>query len=128
MRRLSVPERHQLRVARQTLRMSDAMVGVMGGPNKSEAREIIRRLTGKYVRNPLRRRGSRARYRHMKLARKSRFARGSFRVKVLGRRGKKLIIGCPKGAWDRIRKYCRVGTRAVTLLVPLRRKRRRSRR
>ncbi len=43
-RRLSVPERHQLKVARQTLRMPDAMVGVMGGPNKAQAREIIARL------------------------------------------------------------------------------------
>jgi hypothetical protein len=44
---LSVPEQHQLKIARQTLKMHDAAVGVMGGPNKAEAREIIKRLTGK---------------------------------------------------------------------------------
>ena len=44
-RTLSVPEQHQLRIARQTLKMSDAMIAVMGGMTKDEAREIIRRLT-----------------------------------------------------------------------------------
>lgn len=44
---LSVFDKHQLRIARQTLSMHDAAVGVMGGPSKQEAREIIRRLTGK---------------------------------------------------------------------------------
>jgi hypothetical protein len=43
---LSVPERHQLKVARDTLKMSDAMARVMGGPTKAEARKIIRDLTG----------------------------------------------------------------------------------
>lgn len=46
-RELTVPEKHQLRIAKQTINMPDAMVGVMGGPSKSEAREIIKRLTGK---------------------------------------------------------------------------------
>jgi hypothetical protein len=59
-RELSVFDRHQLRIARQTLNMPDAMVGVMGGPNKAEAREIIRRLTGKAPKgDPRRRRGAR---------------------------------------------------------------------
>jgi len=53
-RELSVPEKHQLRIARDTLRMPDAMVRVMGGPTKAEAKEIIKRLTGKYSRtNPI---------------------------------------------------------------------------
>jgi hypothetical protein len=46
-RNLSVPERHQLRIARDTLRMSDAGAAIMGGPDKAEARAIILRLTGK---------------------------------------------------------------------------------
>jgi hypothetical protein len=46
-RTLGVPERHQLRIARDTLRLKDEMVGVMGGPSKAEAREIIYRLTGR---------------------------------------------------------------------------------
>lgn len=45
-RKLSVPEQHQLRIAKDALRMPDAMVGVMGGPTKAQAREIIKRLTG----------------------------------------------------------------------------------
>lgn len=50
---LGVPERHQLRIARDTLRMSDVVARVMGGPTKEEAREIIRRLTGREPReNP----------------------------------------------------------------------------
>jgi hypothetical protein len=52
-RELSVPERHQLRVALDTLKMNDVMARVMGGPSKEEAREIVKRLTGKTPRkNP----------------------------------------------------------------------------
>lgn len=52
-REVSVFDRHQLKIAYDTLKMPDAMVGVMGGPNKEEAREIIRRLTGKIAKeNP----------------------------------------------------------------------------
>ena len=47
MKQLSVPEKHQLKVARQTLKYSDAGALCMGGPNKAEARQIILRLTGK---------------------------------------------------------------------------------
>ena len=45
--RLTVPEQHQLKIAKDTLRMPDAMAGVMGGPTKEEAREIIKRLESK---------------------------------------------------------------------------------
>lgn len=44
---LSVPDRHQLRIARDTLKMSDVGAQIMGGPTKEEAREIILRLTGR---------------------------------------------------------------------------------
>lgn len=44
---LSVPEQHQLKIARKTLKMPDAIVGVMGPPSKAEARAIIKRLTSK---------------------------------------------------------------------------------
>lgn len=47
MRELTVPERHQLRIARQTLNMPDEAVGIAGGPSKEEARKIIEKLTGK---------------------------------------------------------------------------------
>jgi hypothetical protein len=59
-RGLSVPDKHLLRIAQQTLRMPDAMVGVMGGPDKAESRRIIQRLTGRRPKeNPGRRRGRR---------------------------------------------------------------------
>lgn len=44
---LSVPEKHQLKIAIQTLKYSDAGARIMGGPTKEEAREIIKKLTGK---------------------------------------------------------------------------------
>jgi hypothetical protein len=37
-------ELHQARVAAKTLLMPDAMVGVMGGPSKCEARAILKRM------------------------------------------------------------------------------------
>lgn len=46
-RQLSVPETHQLRIARDTMRMPDPMVGVMGGPNKEQSKKIIQELTGR---------------------------------------------------------------------------------
>jgi len=47
MKNLTIPEKHQLRVARQTLKYSDIGARIMGGPTKDEARAIILRLTGK---------------------------------------------------------------------------------
>jgi hypothetical protein len=44
---LSVPERHQLKIARATLRMVDIGPDILGGPTHEEAREIIQRLTKK---------------------------------------------------------------------------------
>ena len=43
-RELSVPEKHQLKIARDTLKMSDVGAMIMGGPSKEQAREIIKRL------------------------------------------------------------------------------------
>lgn len=43
---LSVAEKHQLKIARATLKMNAPMVGVMGGMSKEEARKIIGNLTG----------------------------------------------------------------------------------
>lgn len=47
--KLSVPERHQLRIARKTLELSDVGALIMGGPSKAEACEIICRLTGRSI-------------------------------------------------------------------------------
>lgn len=46
-RRLTIPEQHQLKIAKDTLRMPQPMVGVMGGMTKEQAREIIKRLESK---------------------------------------------------------------------------------
>jgi len=43
---LSVPEQHQLKIARQTLRMPAAMAGVMGGPSRAEAVRVAEKLSG----------------------------------------------------------------------------------
>ena len=39
---LNVPERHQLAIARSTLRMSDTGAMIMGGMTKEEARQFLR--------------------------------------------------------------------------------------
>ena len=46
-RKLTVPEKHGLKIARDTLRMPDVMARIMGGPTKEEAKRIIRKLTDK---------------------------------------------------------------------------------
>jgi len=45
-RNLSVPDKHQMKIAIQTLRAPDAMVGVMGGMNKEEARNFLKQKIG----------------------------------------------------------------------------------
>ena len=50
-RELTVPERHQLKIARQTLKMNDVMARVMGGMTKDYARQVIQKLTGKVVKD-----------------------------------------------------------------------------
>ncbi len=49
MSNLTVPQKHQLRIAYDTLKMSDIGALIMGGPSKAQAVEIIERLTGKRV-------------------------------------------------------------------------------
>ena len=44
MKSLSVPEKHQKNIALKTLRMPDAMVGVMGGMDKEQAREFLKEI------------------------------------------------------------------------------------
>jgi hypothetical protein len=46
-RGLSVPEAHQLKIAKDTLKMPSAMQGVMGGPSPEQARKTVQRLEGK---------------------------------------------------------------------------------
>lgn len=47
MKTLTVPERHQLKIARDTLKMNDIGARIMGGMTKDEARDVILRLTGR---------------------------------------------------------------------------------
>jgi hypothetical protein len=44
MKKLSIPEKHQLNIAKRTLRMPDALVAIAGGMNKAEAREFLKRI------------------------------------------------------------------------------------
>ena len=45
--KLSIPERHQLKIARKTLTYHDLAIKALGGMTKEEARAIIKKLTGK---------------------------------------------------------------------------------
>lgn len=45
-RELQVWEKHQLKIAKDTLKMSDVGASIMGGPTKEEARAIIIRIEG----------------------------------------------------------------------------------
>lgn len=47
-RELSVFDKHQLKIARDTLKMSDVGARIMGGMTKAEAADVIFRLTGKH--------------------------------------------------------------------------------
>jgi len=47
MRQITVFEKHQLKIAKKTLKLSDVGALILGGPTKDEAREIILKLTGK---------------------------------------------------------------------------------
>jgi hypothetical protein len=48
-RELSVFDKHQLKIAYSTMKMSEVGARIMGGMNHQEAREIIYKLTGKKV-------------------------------------------------------------------------------
>jgi hypothetical protein len=44
---LGVADRHRLKIARATLRMTDEGAKIMGGMTKDEARRVIKEITGK---------------------------------------------------------------------------------
>ena len=46
------------------------------------------------------------------------FAPGSFRLKTLTDRKRKLVVACPVGHWNKKTQRCKVGLRAQALLVP----------
>ena len=41
---LSVPQQHQLKIAKKTLKMNDAMAMIMGGMSKQEARDFLKSI------------------------------------------------------------------------------------
>ena len=41
---LTVPQQHQLKIAKKTLKMNDVMAKVMGGMNKDEARAFLKSI------------------------------------------------------------------------------------
>lgn len=43
---LSVPEQHQFKIAKSTLKMSDIGAQIMGGMTKDEARKFLREKAG----------------------------------------------------------------------------------
>jgi hypothetical protein len=51
-RELSISDQHQLKIARDTLKLSRVGAMLLGGPNHEQAIKIIERLTGKRVPMP----------------------------------------------------------------------------
>lgn len=47
----SVPDQHQRKIAKQTLRYSDAGARIMGGPTKDEARKILGKALSSRIEN-----------------------------------------------------------------------------
>jgi hypothetical protein len=47
MKNLSVFDKHQLKIAKQTLKMSDVGAKIMGGMTKEEAKNIIKKFSSK---------------------------------------------------------------------------------
>lgn len=47
--------------------------------------------------------GPKGKYVHFKLSDPKKFDKRGFRMKSVGRRGTRLLIGCPKGQWDDVR-------------------------
>lgn len=61
--------------------------------------------------------GPKGRYCRARKASPAKFAKRSLRTT---KRGKvRIVIGCPKGKWDKRKKRCKVGTRVQTILYPL---------
>ena len=61
-------------------------------------------------------RGKVGRYRHYAKRRAGKFDKRSIRTIRVGKHGRLIRVGCPKGQWRRGR--CRVGMRALSMLVP----------
>lgn len=60
--------------------------------------------------------GPAGKYVHFTLLNSKKFDRNSFRMKSIGDRGTKMVVGCPAGQWNGT--SCRVGMKAQAILVP----------
>ena len=45
--KLTIPEQHQLKIAKKTLKMNPTMARIMGGMTYEEAQKIVKELTRK---------------------------------------------------------------------------------
>jgi len=113
----SVPEKHQQKIARDTLKMPDAMVGVMGGMNKQQARDILKKA-GEKVDEKKAKLGSGARFKKVKRAAAASGARDPAAVAAAAGRAKygqkKMTALSQKGKRDAKKE----GTDSLTELHP----------
>jgi hypothetical protein len=122
-----VPEKHLLRIARENWK-HPAKARFLGGPTPEQARSIITTLTGKdpgpppvdeRLKNPY---GKRAKYRHKRLRRPSRFVPGTLRL-TRKRKGVRVVVGKLKGERRRVRRGKRRGRPVLTAQAVLTAKR-----
>jgi len=103
---------------------------VVDAPDKRTALARVRQDV-KTRKNPIAKTGSRARFKHKRMARPGMFDPRSIRTKAVGRQKQhRVVIGCPKGQWmpkkvwykggRKITGKCRVGMRGQAVLHPLR--------
>lgn len=64
-------------------------------------------------------RGKVGRYRHYTKRRRARVDKRSIRAIRIGRHGKRMLVGCPKGRWSPRRGCCRSGLKAISMMVPV---------
>jgi len=57
-------------------------------------------------------------YNHKVVEPKGKFDDDSFRTVPSGKKGTKVVVGCPKGKWDDSAERCKVGTQAHKILEP----------
>jgi len=58
------------------------------------------------------------RYWHCRINPPGMFDRRSFRTKAVGKRGNKIVIGCPRGKFDAKRGRCKTGMQIQKKLIP----------
>lgn len=59
-----------------------------------------------------------AKFIHEEVEPKENFDPRSFRVKPIGKHGRKATYGCPKGEWSPSKERCKVGMRMQKIMTP----------